>query len=141
MTRTILGLYALACSKQHSGSPTRALKTKRTALQYGIFLLPLVLKTNETKRNKTEYVLKRNETERHDCRKRQTNGTLITVSPNKTNDFGKVFLTCTVHLFHRFPLNSLKLVTTITYNSNHTVLNTYILHRTIYTLGALSCQH
>ena len=89
----MIGLYALACSKQRGGSPTRALKNQRMALQYGIFLLPLVLKTkqNETKRNETEYVIKWNETERHDCRNWQTNGTLITVSRNETERFWKRF--------------------------------------------------
>ena len=48
-------------------------------------------KRNEMKRNETEYVLKRNETERHDCQKRQTNGTLITVLPNETERFWKRF--------------------------------------------------
>ena len=65
------------------------------------FYSPLCLKRtkqNVTKRNKTEYVLKRKETKRHDCRKRQTNGTLITVLPNKTERFWKHFLTCTVHV-------------------------------------------
>ena len=63
----MIGLYALACSKQHSGSPPRALKNQRTALQYGIFLLPLRTKRNETKRNET----KRNRI----CPKMERNGT------------------------------------------------------------------
>ena len=54
------------------------------------------------KRNENEYVLKWNKTARHDCRKRQTNGTLITVSPNETERFWKrffnVYCTCIPYL-------------------------------------------
>lgn len=46
---------------------------------------------NETKQNETEYILKRNETQQHDCQKWQTNWTLITVSQNDTERFWKRF--------------------------------------------------
>ena len=48
-------------------------------------------KRNKTKRTETGYVLKWNETQRHDCQKRQTNATLITVLPNETERFWSRF--------------------------------------------------
>ena len=66
-----------------------ALKNQCMTLQYGILICAYTpLKTTlQTKRNETEYALKRNETQWHDCQKQQMNGTLITVSLNEMERF------------------------------------------------------
>ena len=61
----------LSVASSAAVAPLKPWKPQRMAIQYSILLLLLVLKTNGTKRNETEYVLKQNETEQHDCRKRQ----------------------------------------------------------------------
>ena len=75
-----------------------------------VHILPwtLVCKRKETKRSKTKrtetgYVLKWNETQRHDRQKRQTNATLITVLPNETERFWSRFFDayCTLYVFVR----------------------------------------
>ena len=86
-----IGLYAHACSKQSSDSLTSSPeKPTHGASIWHIPTPPCAQnKRNQTKPNRI--CPKWNETERRNCRKRQTNGTLITVSPNKTEQFWKRF--------------------------------------------------